>query len=157
MASTIVTKSITRSRIYALLLVMQTLAIFIVVLTMIPIYDALMAALGHQLRHLPQSPLMLMAALVLFHCTYWYRLLRVPLAVAGRSLLLSHVVLFIARLSFIFGGSLFALIMFRHLPSLVDVPDPWRLAARFAATIVIMFSLYCYSTELERLGVALRP
>jgi hypothetical protein len=153
MASTMVT----RSRVYALLLVMQTLAIFIVVLGMIPIYDALMTALGHQLRHLPQSPLLLVAALVLFHCTYWYRLLRVPVAVSGRSLLLSHLVLFVARLSFIFGGSLFALIMFRHLPLLVDVPDPGRLAARVVATILILFSVYCYSTELERLGGALRP
>jgi hypothetical protein len=149
--------SLSKSGTYALLLVMQTLAILIIVLGMIPIYDEIIAALGHQLRQLPQSPALLIAALLLFHCTYWFRLLRVPIAVSGHSHLLSHVVLFVGRLSFIFGTSLFALIAFRHLPAIAVVSDPLRLALRFVVMLVILFSLYCYSAELERLGVALRP
>jgi hypothetical protein len=47
--------------------------------------------------------------------------------------------------------------MFRHLPALVEVTDPGRLIMRLLATLVILFSFYCYSTELERLGLALRP
>jgi hypothetical protein len=146
-----------KSRTYVLLLVMQTLTIVIIVLSIIPIYDALIAAVGVQLRHLPQSPLLLVAALILFHCTYWFRLLRVPIAVRGHSLLLSHLVLFVARLSFIFGTSFFALIVFRHLPAMVAVPEPGILTARIAVTVLMLFSLYCYTSELERLGVALRP
>jgi hypothetical protein len=73
------------------------------------------------------------------------------------SLVLSHFVLFIGRLSFIFGTSFFALLVYRHLPSLVAIPQPVRLAARFFTSLTVLFSLYCYSSELDRLGVALRP
>jgi hypothetical protein len=146
-----------KSRSYALLLIMQTLASLIIVLCTIPIYLAIMASPGHQLLALPQSPLLLIAALLLFHCAYWFRLTRVPVAVRRHSHFASHVVLFVARLSFIFGTAFFALITFRHLPSLETVTDPVRLTMRIVAALIILFSLYCYSAELERLGHALRP
>lgn len=151
------TTSRSKVRTYALLLLMQTLAIVIILLSMIPIYDALIAAVGSQLRKLPQSPLLLMSSLLLFHCAYWFRLLRVPIVVTRHSLLLSHIVLFAGRLSFIFGTSFFALVVFRHLPALMEMPNPTLFAMRLLATLVILFSLYCYSSELERLGLALRP
>jgi hypothetical protein len=145
-----------KSRTYVLLFAMQTLAILIVVLNMIPIYDVLIASVGVQLRRLPESPLLLLASLVLFHCTYWFRLMRIPLVVKYRNLLLSHVVLFIARLSFIFGTAFFALIVFRHLPAMVTIPRPGVLGVRIVVTLFMLFSLYCYACELDRLGIALR-
>lgn len=146
-----------KARTYALLLLMQTLAAVIILTTMIPIYGAITIGLGHQIRNLPESPVLLVSALLLFHCTYWFRLLRVPASVAFHSLALSHVVLFSGRLSFIFGTSFFALVVYRFIPALSDIPDPGRFAVRFCVGLLILFSLYCYSTELERLGVALRP
>jgi hypothetical protein len=148
--------ALSKSRTYVLLFVMQTLAILIVVLNVIPIYDALIASVGVQLRRLPQSPLLLMASVVLFHCAYWFRLLRVPLVINYRNLLLSHLVLFVGRLSFIFGTAFFAMIVFRHLPAMVTIPNPGVLGVRIVWTLLILFSLYCYAAELERLGVALR-
>jgi hypothetical protein len=148
--------TLSKSRSYVLLFAMQTLAILIVILNMIPIYDALIASVGVQLRRLPESPLLLMASVVLFHCAYWFRLLRVPLVVNYRSLVLSHVVLFVGRLSFIFGTAFFAMIVFRHLPAMVTIPNPGVLAVRIVWTLFMLFSLYCYATELERVGVALR-
>jgi hypothetical protein len=145
-----------KSRTYVLLFAMQTLAILIVILNVIPIYDALISSVGVQLRRLPESPLFLMASVVLFHCAYWFRLLRVPLVINYRSLILSHLVLFVGRLSFIFGTTFFAVIVFRHLPAMVSIPEPGILAARIVWTLFILFSLYCYATELERIGAALR-
>jgi hypothetical protein len=146
-----------RARAYGLLLVIESLAALIILMMMIPIYGAISEAIGHQLKFLPASRVMLVSALLLFHCTYWFRLLRIPVSVDIHSWALSHLVLFVGRLSFIFGTSFFALVMYRFLPSLTDLPDPGRFMLRISAALVILFSLYCYSTELERLGVALRP
>jgi hypothetical protein len=151
------TMTAAKARIYMPLLAIQTLAVIVLLLGLIPIYDAVLGRVGHQITKLPQSPLLLFAILLLFHCAYWFRLKRVPLAVTRRSLVLSHVVSFAGRLSFVFGTSFFALIMYRHLPAMTSIPDPSQLAARIAATLFILFSLYCYSAELERLAIALRP
>jgi hypothetical protein len=148
-----------KKRIYALLLFIETLAALVIVTGVIPIYLAIVAAPGHPLAKLPQSPTLLFAALLLFQCVYWFRLLRVPVAVGGQSLILSHLVLFSARLIFVFGTSLFVLIMLRHIPSIdmQALPNLAVLVARGGGLLVLLFSMYCYSTELERLGAALRP
>ncbi|MFN3659255.1 MAG: hypothetical protein ACK4UO_18565 [Pseudolabrys sp.] len=147
----------TKSRTYALLLLMQTLAVVVLLAGTLPIYLELLALPGRQLAVMPQSPVLLVAALLLFHCAYWFRLTRVPIVVRRHNLVLSHLVLFIARLSFIFGAAFFGLIAFRHLPSLAEVTDTFMLVMRLGAALIILFSLYCYSTELERLGQAIRP
>jgi hypothetical protein len=147
----------TKARTYALLLLIESLTALIILMMMIPIYGAISAALGHQLKYLPTSRVMLVSALLLFQCTYWLRLLRIPVSVDIHSWALSHLVLFVGRLSFIFGTSFFALVMYRFLPALNDLPDLRHFVSRLFVALVILFSLYCYSTELERLGVALRP
>ena len=148
-----------KRRIYALLLVIETLAALVILTGIIPIYLAIFAEPGHPLGKLPQSPVLLAAALMLFQCVYWFRLLRVPVAVRGPNVILSHLVLFAGRLIFVFGMSLFVLVMLRHLPSLdmQALPSVPVLVMRAFGLIVLLFSIYCYSTELERLGVALRP
>jgi hypothetical protein len=146
----------TKARTYELLLVMETLAVLIIMWSMLPLYRAIAASAGHQIGVLPESPIPLVAALILFHCVYWFRLLRVPVSMVRHSLVASHIILFLGRLSFIFGTSFFALIVYRHLPQLV-VWNATLLAMRLVASFFILFSLYCYSTELERLGLALRP
>ncbi len=143
----------TRIRTYELLLVMETLAILIILWSMLPFYNAIVTNPGHQLDVLPRSPIPLVAALILFHCIYWFRLLRVPVSTVRHGLLASHIVLFVGRLSFIFGTSFFALLAFRHLPALV-VSDSFLVSMRVVAAVFVLFALYCYSTELERLGVA---
>lgn len=147
----------TKARTYALLLVLETLAALIILWSTARMYHAVAEAIGHQLAAPPDSPLPLVVSLILFHCVYWYRLLRVPVAVTFQSLLGSHIVLFVGRLCFILGTSFFALLILRHLPSLTAVPDPVMLTMRFVAALITLFSLYCYSADLERLGIALRP
>ena len=146
---------------YALLIVMETLAALVILTGVIPIYGAILAAPGHPLTALPQSPVLLVAAVALFQCVYWFRILRVPVAVRRHSLVLSHLTLFASRLSFVFGTALFVLIIVRHIPALQTqskaLPSATILVARAVGVLVIMFSLYCYSTELERLGLALQP
>ncbi|HVV62718.1 MAG TPA: hypothetical protein VHD14_13295 [Pseudolabrys sp.] len=149
--------SLARTRTYTLLFAMQTLAVVIILWSAEPIYHSIMIAPGQQLEELPHSPVALIASVVLFHCAYWFRLNRVPISVRMHNIFLSHVVLFVGRLSFIFGTAFFAAIVFRHYPALRNITSPAHLLLRSLAGIAILFSLYCYSTELDRLGVALRP
>lgn len=150
-----------KRHIYTLLLVMETLAALVLLMGVVPIYGKILAAPGHPLIALPESPILLVAALALFQCVYWFRLLRVPLAVRRPNLLLSHLILFASRLSFVFGTALFVLIIVRHIPALQShagpLPSVPIMVARAFGVLAIMFSLYCYSTELERLGLALHP
>lgn len=150
---------LTKGRTYALLLVMETLAAVVILTGIIPVYQKLIAAPGHPLSKLPQSPMLLTAALLLFQCVYWYRVLRVPVAVRRHSLLLSHLVYFLGRLSFVFGTALFVVIMLRHLPALDSqaLPGMPVLILRGIGVMLCLFSLHCYANEMERLAIALEP
>ena len=46
------------------------------------------------------------------------------------NLILSHLFLFLGRLNFIFGGALFAVVFFRHLPALDGQADVRLMAVR---------------------------
>lgn len=142
---------------FGLLLTVQTVAVALLLWGAMPIYRTIMAAPGQQLHDLPTSPVVIVIALVAFHAAYWYRLRRVPIVLRRRSLLMAHLVIFAGRLSFIFGGSLFALVVFRHFPDLAEIADPFRLISRSLVMLVILFSLYCYTLELERVSMAYQP
>jgi hypothetical protein len=59
---------------------------------------------------------------------------------------LGHVVLFVAQFGFIFVGSVFTLVFF--LPDQgFSIPF-----GRYIVTILGMFSLFCYTFELDRFG-----
>src|SRR6516162_1345002 len=75
---------------------------------------------------------------------YWFATLRL-----GYNALLGHVILFLARLNFIFASALFStvyLVRFKEL----DI-SLWR----FVLLSSVLFSIFCYTLELERFGRAL--
>ena len=75
---------------------------------------------------------------------YWFATLRL-----GYNALLGHVILFLARLNFIFASALFSavyLVRFNELEISL-----WRLVL----LSTVLFSIFCYTLELERLGRAL--
>jgi uncharacterized protein YbjT (DUF2867 family) len=49
----------------------------------------------------------------------------------------------------------FAIVLFRHLPELSSDVDIFLFGRRAVVLIVSLFALFCFSLELERLGVAL--
>lgn len=140
-----------------LLLAVQTVAVLLLLWSAAPIYRTILAAPGQRLQVMPGSPVIIVLSLVAFHGSYWYRLVRVPIVVGRHSLLLSHLAVFFGRLSFVFGGALFALVVYRHLPDLNQAVDPVQLIGRMLAMLAIQFSLFCYTLELERVGTAMRP
>jgi hypothetical protein len=85
---------------------------------------------------------------------FWCRVLYVPIPFRRPNIFLNLVFLFLGRLSFIFGGSLFAVVVFRHLPKLGRDADVLLATERGIVFLGCLFALFCTSLEVERLGHA---
>ena len=75
---------------------------------------------------------------------HWFATLRL-----GHNLLLGHIILFLSRLNFIFAGAVFSAVFLIRWNEL----EVSLLA--FVLLSTVLFSIFCYSLELERLGRAL--
>jgi hypothetical protein len=84
---------------------------------------------------------------------YWYRLSKIPIPFGGSKVVLNHLLLFLGRISFIFGGALFSVVIFRHLPE-VDHGINMLMAKRGLEFVGALFALFCLTFELEKLGQA---
>ncbi|WP_244479962.1 hypothetical protein [Methylobacterium sp. Leaf94] len=78
-----------------------------------------------------------------------------PLSVPFRNVLVGHLLLFSSRASFFFGGAFFSVVFFRHLPELEVLPPFGQAVTKGITIIAVLFALFCYSLELERLGKAI--
>jgi hypothetical protein len=70
---------------------------------------------------------------------------------------LAHLVRFGSRVSFFLGGALFTAVFFRHIPEMEMLPPIGRGLARVTLLLAVLFSLFCYSLELDRLGDEIDP
>jgi hypothetical protein len=75
---------------------------------------------------------------------YWFATLQL-----GYNALLGHVILFLSRLNFIFASAVFSAVYLVRFNEL-EIP-PWK----FVLLFTVLFSIFCYTLELERLGRAL--
>src|SRR3954468_10789945 len=100
----------------------QTVGAAIILGSAFPAYRQILLEPGQELNLSWATHLWATVGAVMIQCAYWFRLMRVPLAVRKPNIVASQVVLFLARLSFIFGSALFGLVFFRHLPELEIVP-----------------------------------
>ena len=142
--------------VFVLLLSVQLTGALFVILESLPEFGRLVAHPGEQLPYTPRydnpgTPVMILAMQV----AYWYRFLRVPMPSHRSNTILSHLFLFLGRLAFIFGGSLFAVVFFRHLPEINESADTWLMLRRGLQLVASLFALFCVTLELERLGRAL--
>ena len=140
---------------YLLLLAVQIIGAMFLIATVLPDFRQLALYPGEQLPYLRGDDFALIVALVIMQVAYWYRLQRVPIPFQGSNIILSHILLFLGRLSFIFGGALFAVVFFRHFPELGPSADAWLMARRGLLLVGMLFALFCFALELERFGAAL--
>ncbi len=141
--------------VYAFLFAIQLFGAAFVILSELPEFRQLIYSPGVQTQYSPLDGNLMVAVLLVMQGAYWYRLLRIPIPKFGRKVLVSHLFLFLGRLSFIFGGAIFTVVAFRHLPNLkfdIDISYTVRRAVLFA---VLLFALFCVTLELERLGHSL--
>jgi hypothetical protein len=142
--------------VYFLLLTVQLTGMLFVVLNGLPEFRHLVAHPGEQLPYTPYHNPATIVIVVAMQAAYWYRLRCIPIPSRGSNTILSHLLLFLGRLTFIFGGSLFAVVFFRHLPEIDQGADTWLMLRRGLQLAASLFALFCATLELEGLGRALR-
>ena len=143
-----------RRAVYLLLLAVQTAGAIFFIARELPDFRQLVLFPGEQLLYMRSDDFATIGALLVMQVAYWYRLHSVPIPFQPSNAILSHLFLFLGRLSFIFGGSLFAVVFFRHFPELDRSTDTLLMARRGLLLVVSLFALFCFTLELERLGHA---
>ena len=99
--------------------------------------------------------IILLLIVIVSQFCYWARYYWVRIPVPPRSALLAHFLMFASRATFFFGGAFFSLNFFRHIPQLESFPPVGQTVFRVVALFALLFSLFCYSLELDRLGRAI--
>ncbi|WP_246754691.1 hypothetical protein, partial [Rhizobium lusitanum] len=119
-----------------------------------PIFSSMVANLGER-QEIPVSSLIaVLSGTVVLQASYWARIRWVAVCPPCQSIFVAHVVSFAARLTFLFGGVFFSTIFFRHLPEASSLPPLGQAVLRGVSIVMVLFGLFCYSTELERLAKA---
>jgi len=133
---------------YTLLLALQTLGAVIFYGGAVSLY----AELKSDLRtYMPGTETLIwsLSAIVLMQTGYWVRYRLRPSMPKSVNVLLGHFVLFCSRLLFVLPTALFSFVVIEHnLKGLMPL-------ARYVLVFLALFSLYCYTLELNRLGNAL--
>lgn len=139
---------------YVFLLFVQLCGVMLFIWQELPEFQQVLDNPGVQLQKDAYSDFWVLGIFCLMQTAFWIRVVRVPIPPRSASLFLSHCFLFLGRLSFIFGSSLFAVVAFRHLPEMGAGFSIPLAALRGTLLIGCLFALFCTSLELERLGHA---
>jgi hypothetical protein len=138
-----------RFRQYTLLLLVQTGGIAIILWQGVPVYRRILAGSLNGPAAGPTALMLAALAVIVIQGAYWFRVANIPSLQLPRHVLLSHSVLFLGRCSFIFGAALFAAVMYLRFPEFeTSIP-------RAAVLVGVLFSIFCYSLELEWLATQL--
>jgi hypothetical protein len=126
---------------------MQTIGAIILFWNAIPVYQQILAdPASHEAR--PENLVWSLSSVVLMQVGYWTSYRDRPPPPQFRNALLGHLILFAARMSFVFPTSVFGF-LFIAQNSAFHIP-----VFRYVVALLGLFSLYCYTRELERFGAA---
>lgn len=139
---------------YTLLLTVQTICALVILFHIHTAFRILVERIGQQ-QTLPTEILaQVCGAALLGQLCYWTRLYRLPVPQGFHSPVLGHLLAFAARLGAIVGGALASIYFLRHLPELTKLADSFTMIWRSSLLLAIVFAIYCYTVELERLAAA---
>jgi hypothetical protein len=139
---------------YLLLLAIQLIGALIFIWQELPEFDQLLSSPGEQLPKDIYSDLIIFGIFCMMQISFWCRVLYLPIPLQRPNLFLNHVFLFFGRLSFIFGGALFSVVVFRHFTKMGRDADLLLATERGVIFVACLFALFCTSLEVERLGQA---
>ncbi len=134
--------------IYPLLLAVQTVGGVIVLVNGVPIYRQIVGSAGKPDPH-PGILWWAVISVLLIQGAYWLRVWLRLVSPRGGYPFLGHLAQFAARLSFIFASSTFSTVFLARFEQLAFPPH------RIAMVLLLLFSMFCWSLELERLARAL--
>jgi hypothetical protein len=140
--------------IYLVLVAIQVLGVILFVWQELPAFTHVVLYPGLQLSTEAHSDLTAGIVLSVMQIAYWYRYLSIPAPTQRANAFLSHLFLFIGRLSFVFGSALFSVVLFRHVPELTREADILLTVRRGLILVASLFALFCASLEVERVGIA---
>lgn len=141
--------------IYLGLLAVQTAAATFLFWTVFPLFRHIIARLGERQEVSATAEVKTILGTLVLLCAYWARYRWIAVRAPFRNAFIGHIVQFASRASFFFGGALFSAVFFRHLPLLVAFPTMTEALSKGLILICVLFALFCYSLELDRLGKAI--
>jgi hypothetical protein len=133
---------------YFALFGIQTIGVAILFWNGVPLYQEVLADPA-SFEPRPEPLIWGLSSIALMQIGYWIsdRVRPAPPRLANR--LLGHVTLFVGRMSFVLATSVFSFLFIAQKPGF-HLP-----VSRYVIALFGLFSLYCYTRELERLGRAL--
>ncbi|AOO82820.1 hypothetical protein [Bosea vaviloviae] len=144
-----------KEAVYLGLLAVQTAAATVLFWVMFPLFRQMILRIGEPQQVSRLVELEIVLATLILHCAYWARYRWVAVVAPVHSPFLGHLVQFAGRSSFFFGSAVFSVLFFRHLPELAALPSLDQALARGFIVLWVLFALFCYSLELDRLGKAI--
>lgn len=140
---------------YVCALAVQTAAASFLFWVVFPLFRQMIMRLGEPQEISLVVDVEILLGALLLNCAYFARYRWIDVRAPFRSALVGHLVQFASRISFFFGGALFSALFFRHLPELERFPSLQEALPRGALILWVLFALFCYSLELDRLGRAI--
>lgn len=138
--------------VYVALLLVQTVAASALFWIIFPLFQKLVTQSGQPQQLETFVMVGVGAAAIVMQLCYWTRYWYVAVWGPFHSSVVGHILVFASRASFFFGGALFSAIFFRHVPQLDALPPLGQSIAKALGVLAVLFALFCYSLELERLG-----
>jgi hypothetical protein len=133
-----------RSRwMFRLLFVVQTIGVVMIYWNALPLYRDIRADKNVQII-VERSPAWALVAIAIVQIAYWSRFMLRPAVSPISNPLLGHVIMFVARMGFTFATAVFSFAFVAQ-----DVHLPLDAAI---VTIGALFSIFCYTQELDFLG-----
>lgn len=128
---------------YVILFVSEIIGMFLILWDGLPIFHHLILLQQVTSEH---DEILLLIAAALIQFSYWKCLRYDPPFMLPRQQFVAHIFLFVSRLSFIFPSTVFSFVVYRSLDLLHLNLTRWLLM------IVVLFSVFCFSRHLERIG-----
>ena len=128
---------------YLFLLAIQLSGAIFFICQELPEFRQIVLYPGKQLPKDTNSDLLMVGVFAVLQISFWIRLHYVPIPVRRANAFLSHLFLFLGRLSFIFGSALFSVGVFRHLPELGPETNILLTLQRGIIFVACLFALFC--------------
>lgn len=132
---------------YATLFAVQTIATAMLLWNAVPLYRQIVADPASYLLR-KENLIWSLSSIALMQLGYWISYRVRPKPPRFVNALIGHIMLFVARMTFVFATSVFGFLF------LVEKPGFHIPASLYIPLLLGLFSLYCYMLELERLGRA---
>ena len=140
---------------HCVLVALQAVAVAMLYAVAVPVFVDLLSHLGEATDLETSSVAAILGLAAMQQACYWLRRNEGPMRWPGRNAVVSHLFRFASRTSFFFGGALFSSVFYRHLPQLEMLPPIGQTAGKVILVLLVLFSLFCFSLELDRIGLDL--